>query len=151
MYEENRVPGHPSPKEVIARFGEEVLHGRNLDAVDEIASEDFVEHDPAFGQQPGREGLKQTLAELFAAFPDQRWEDEEVIAEGEKVVTRFTFYGTHEGEFVGIPPTGNRVSVKGVVIDRVVNGRWTESRILMDDLSMMQQLGAVPPQEPPED
>ena len=133
-----------SPREVVARFGEEVLHGRNLEVVDEIASEDFVEHDPSFGQEPGREGLKKTLAALFVAFPDQRWEDEEVIAEGEKVVTRFTFYGTNEGEFMGMPPTGRRVAVKGGGIDRVVEGKWTESRLLMDDLGMMQQLGVIP-------
>jgi len=146
MHEERKAPGTgASPREVMARFGEEVLNGKNLDIVDEIASEDFVEHDPPFGQGAGREGLKRTLAGLFAAFPDQLWETEEVIYEGEKVVSRFTFHGTHDGEFMGMPPTGRKVAVKGVVIDRVVDGKWTESRILMDNLGMMQQLGAIPP------
>jgi predicted ester cyclase len=69
---------------------------------------------------------------------------EEQVAEGDKVVSRFTFYGTHQGTFIGIPATGRRVAVKGVVIDRVVDGKWKDSRILMDTLTLLQQLGVVP-------
>ena len=70
------------------------------------------------GQAPGRDSLKALLeTKLFPAFPDGQWINEEQIAEGEKVVTRFTFYGTHQGTFMGIPPTGRRVAVGGVVID----------------------------------
>ena len=81
---------------------------------------------------------------LFAAFPDQLWTLEEQAAEGEKVWSRFTWRGTHQGEFLGIPPTNRAVTVKGMVIDRFVDGKWTESRILMDNLGMMQQLGVIP-------
>ena len=66
------------------------------------------------------------------------------MTEGEKVVSRFTFYGTHQGNFMGIPATGRRIAVKGVVIDRVVDGKWKDSRILMDNLAMLQQLGVLP-------
>jgi steroid delta-isomerase-like uncharacterized protein len=136
----------PSPAEVMARFGREVLNGKNLAAIDEIAAEDFVELDPPPGQTPNRDGLKSFLANVsFPAFPDQRWITEEQIADGDKVVTRFTWYGTHQGTFMGIPATGRQVAVKGVVIDRVVNGKWQDSRILMDNLSLLQQLGALPP------
>jgi predicted ester cyclase len=70
---------------------------------------------------------------------------EEQIAEGDKVVSRFTMYGTHRAAFMGIPATGRSVAVKGVVIDRVVDGEWKDSRLLMDNLSLLQQLGALPP------
>jgi steroid delta-isomerase-like uncharacterized protein len=136
----------PSPSEVMARFGVEVLNNKNLSAIDEIAAEDYVELDPLPGQAPGREGLKAFLATVsFPAFPDQRWVTDEQIAEGDKVVSRFTMYGTHRGDFMGIPATGRTIAVKGVVIDRVVDGRWKDSRLLMDTLSLLQQLGALPP------
>jgi hypothetical protein len=104
----------PSPTEVPERFGEEVLNDKNFSAIDEIAADDYVEPDPRPGQAPGRDGLKAFLeTKLFPAFPDGQWIDEEQGAEGDKVVTRFTFYGTHQGTFMGIPPTGRRVAVGG--------------------------------------
>ena len=139
----------PSPTEVIARFGREVLNDKNVDAIDEIAAEDFVDLDPVPGQGSGREGLKEFLATVaFPAFPDQQWVTEEQITSGEKVVSRFTWYGTHQGTFMGIPATGRQVAVKGMVIDRVVDGKWKDSRILMDTLGLLQQLGALPPAPP---
>jgi steroid delta-isomerase-like uncharacterized protein len=135
----------PSPTEVMARFGREVLNDKNLAVIDEIAAEDFRELDPLPGQAPTREGLKSFFADVsFPAFPDQHWVTEEQIADGEKVVSRFTWYGTHQGTFMGIPATGRKVAVKGVVIDRVSDGKWRDSRILMDNLSLLQQLGALP-------
>lgn len=131
-------------KAVERRFIEEVLNGKDLTAADELVAEDVVELDPFPGQEQGREGLKELLGMLFAAFPDQHWTIEELIAEGDKVVNRFTWRGTHRGEFMGIPPTGRRVEVKGVVIDRIVEGRIADTRILMDNLGLMQQLGAIP-------
>ena len=80
---------------------------------------------------------------LLRAFPDMHWDTEEQIAEGEKVVSRFTWTGTHRGEFLGIPPTGRKVKVWGIVIDVVRNGKFAESRILMDNVSLLQQLGAM--------
>ena len=135
----------PSPSEVMTRFGDEVLNNKNLSAIDEIAAEDFVELDPLPGQAPGREGLKAFLATVsFPAFPDQRWVTDEQITEGDKVVSRFTMYGTHRAAFMGIPATGRHIAVKGVVIDRVIDGKWKDSRLLMDTLSVLQQLGALP-------
>jgi len=67
-----------------------------------------------------------------------------MLAEDDKVFTRFTWSGTHQGAFFGVPATGRRITVKGVVIDRLVAGRMADSRILMDTLGMMQQLGALP-------
>jgi steroid delta-isomerase-like uncharacterized protein len=131
-------------KAVIGRFVEEVINQGRLEVADEIVAVDFVELDPLPGQRQGREGLKEVLGGMLAAFPDMHWVVEEMVAEGEKVVTRFTWTGTHRGTFLGIPATGKGVSVKGVVIDRLVGGLMTDSRILMDTMGMMQQLGVVP-------
>ena len=131
-------------KAVIRRFIDAVLNEKQLRVADEIVAENFVELDPLPGQRQGREGLKEVLAMMSAAFPDIHWVVEEMVAEGEKVVTRFTWTGTHRGTFLGIPATGKGVAVKGVVIDRVVGGKMTDSRILMDTMGMMQQLGVVP-------
>ena len=134
-------------KAIARRFVDEVLNNKNLAAVDELVPEDFVELDPLPGQEQGREGLKQILAMLFAAFPDLHWTTEEEAAEGDKHWSRFTWRGTHRGDFMGIPPTGNQVVVNGVVIDRIVEGKMVDSRILMNELSLMQQLGVIPPPE----
>ena len=129
---------------VVQRFLEEVINEGRLEQADEIVAEDFVELDPLPGQRQGREGLKEVIGMLRAAFPDMHWVVEEMIAEGEQVVTRFTWTGTQQGTFMGIPATGRNVVVKGVVIDRIVGGMMTDSRMLMDTMGMMQQLGAMP-------
>ena len=129
---------------VVQRFLEEVINEGRLEQADEIVAEDFVELDPLPGQRQGREGLKEVIGMLRAAFPDMHWVVEEMIAEGEKVVTRFTWTGTQQGTFMGMPATGRSVAVKGVVIDRIIGGMMTDSRILMDTMGMMQQLGAIP-------
>ena len=129
---------------VVQRFLEEVINQGRLEQANEIVAEDFVELDPLPGQRQGREGLKEVIGMLRTAFPDIHWVVDEMIAEGEKVVTRFTWTGTQQGTFMGIPATGRNVVVKGVVIDRIVGGMMTDSRILMDTIGMMQQLGAMP-------
>ena len=129
---------------VIGRFIEEVINQGKLNAADELVQENFIELDPLPGQRQGREGLKEAIAMMRAAFPDMHWVADETIAAGEKVVTRFTWTGTHRGTFLGIPATGRPVTVKGVVIDRLSGGKMADSRILMDSLGMMQQLGVVP-------
>ena len=129
---------------VVQRFLEEVINQGRLEQADEIVAEDFVELDPLPGQRQGREGLKEVVGMLRTAFPDMHWVVDEMIAEGEKVVTRFTWTGTQQGTFMGIPATGKNVVVKGVVIDRIVGGMMTDSRILMDTMGMMQQLGVIP-------
>ncbi len=129
---------------VLGRFIQEVINQGRLDVADEIVLENFVELDPLPGQQQGREGLKAVIAMMRAAFPDLHWVADETIAAGEKVVTRFTWTGTQRGPFLGIPATGKSVTVKGVVIDRLSGGKMADSRILMDSLGMMQQLGVIP-------
>ena len=99
--------------------------------------------DPLPGQQQGREGLKDLIRMMRLAFPDIHWVVEETVASGDKVVSRFRWTGTQRGDFLGIPATGRSVNVPGVVIDRLEGGKMTDSRILMDTLAMMQQLGVI--------
>jgi steroid delta-isomerase-like uncharacterized protein len=129
---------------VVARFLEEVINQGRLEQADELVAIDFVELDPLPGQRQGREGLKEVIGMMRVAFPDIHWVVDETVASGDKVVTRFTWTGTHRGMFLGVPATGRSVNVKGVVIDRLVESKMKDSRILMDNLTMMQQLGVVP-------
>jgi steroid delta-isomerase-like uncharacterized protein len=125
-------------------FVDDVINKRNLDAVDTLVADDFVEHVPFAGQGPGRAGLRYAIGLLLTAFPGIHWVVDEQVAEGNKVVSRFTWTGTHRGPFLGVPPTGRRVRVWGVVIDVVHGGQFTESRLIMDTFGLMQQLGAIP-------
>jgi len=132
-------------KKFMNYFIEEVINNKNLDAANDLVAEEFIEEVPFPGQGPGRAGLKFALQSMFTGFPDMTWTVQEQIAEGEKVVTRFTWTGTHKGDFMGIPPTEKTVEVWGVVIDVVRNGLFAESRIIMDTVSLLQQLGIMPP------
>jgi steroid delta-isomerase-like uncharacterized protein len=131
-------------KKALEAFVEDVINQGRLDRADDLVALDFVELDQLPGQQQGREGLKDVIGGMRAAFPDLHWVVDEVVAEGDKVVSRFTWTGTHRATFLGIPSTGRKVTVKGVVIDRLADGKMADSRILMDTLGMMQQLGVVP-------
>jgi steroid delta-isomerase-like uncharacterized protein len=134
----------PANKEVIHAFIEDVLNQGRFDRMNDLVLENFIELDPLPGQQQGREGLKAVLMQFRSAFPDIHWRVDEMISEGEKVVTRFTWNGTHRDTFLGIPATGRHVEVKGVVIDRLEASKMADSRILMDTLGLLQQLGALP-------
>ncbi len=127
----------------IARRGYEAINQKNLDALDEVVASDMTDHDPAPGQAPGLEGVKQYFSSLHAAFPDVQMDVEDMIAEGDKVVARVSVSGTHRGEFMGIAPTGNRVTIAGIDILRVADGKIVEHWGKFDDLGMMQQLGVM--------
>ena len=131
-------------KVLIKSFVEETINRKNLDSINELVAENFVEHVPFPGQGPGRDGLRSAIGIFLSAFPDIHWVLDEQVGEGEKVVSRFTWTGTHRGEFLGIPPTGKLVKVWGVVMDVVKNGVLSESRIIMDTLGLLQQIGAIP-------
>jgi steroid delta-isomerase-like uncharacterized protein len=130
-------------KKFMSNFIEEVINKKNLDAADDLAAADFIEHLPFPGQGPGREGLKFAINAMLTGFPDMNWTVQEQIAEGETVVTRFTWTGTHDGAFMGIPPTNKKVEVWGVVIDVVRDGLFAESRIIMDTVGLLQQVGVM--------
>ncbi len=134
-------------KQFMNSFIDEVINRKNLDAIDKMVSEDFIEHVPFPGQCQGREGLKFAIGSMHIGFPDMNWTMHEQIAEDEKIVSRFVWKGTHNGVFMGIPPTNKKVEVWGMVIDVVRNGLFSESRIIMDTIGLLQQLGVMP--EPP--
>jgi steroid delta-isomerase-like uncharacterized protein len=129
----------------VRQFLEETINQGQIDTAAEYFWEDMVEQVPFPGQGPGVEGLKDVLRGLRAAFPDLHWAVEEQIAEGDKVVTRFEWTGTHRGNFLGVPATGRPVKVWGMVIDRFEEGRIKDTRILMDTLGLMIQLGVISP------
>lgn len=138
-----------SNKEIVTAFIDEVLSGGNIDAAGQYVWDDVVEQVPFPGQGPGLEGLKNVVRGMRTAFPDMHWTIDEQIAEGDKVLTRFTWTGTHEAPILGIPATSRPVTVWGTVIDRLVDGRIKETRILMDTLGLMMQLGVVPASQAP--
>jgi steroid delta-isomerase-like uncharacterized protein len=128
------------------RYYEEVWRKRNLAAIDELVAPEFVDHDPLPGQGPGREGFRQAGPALaFSAFPDAQITIEDVIAEGDTVVTRWTCRGTHRGALMGIPPTHKQVTVAGIEINRYAGGQRVEAWRQWDALGLLRQLGAIPP------
>ena len=130
-------------KALVRRFYEEVFNQRNLALVDQLFTTNHVFHNPPTTLH-GREEFKQLLSVYITAFPDARFTVEEEIAEGERVASRYTFRGTHQGELLGIPPTGKQVTVTGIIINRIVNGQSAEGWLNFDALGMLQQLGALP-------
>ena len=130
---------------IVRGFVDEVITKGNIEAAARYVWEDVVEQVPLPGQGPGLEGLKDILRAMRSGFPDIVFSIQEQIAEEDKVASRFEWTGTHNGEFLGIPATGRPVRVWGIVIDRLEDGRIKDTRILMDTLGMMAQLGVLPP------
>ena len=128
----------------VRAFLEVVLTKGDIESSGQFFWDDVVEQVPLPGQGPGLAGLKDVLHGMRTAFPDMRWSAEEQIAEGDKVVTRFEWTGTHQAEFFGVPATGRSVKVWGIVIDRFAGGKIKETRIIMDTLGLLMQLGAFP-------
>jgi len=135
------------PKSFLRRFYDEVNAG-NLAALDELLADDVVEHEEFPGLDPNKEGVKQFFAMFRSAFPDLRMEPHEMLAEGDLACARMTVTGTHQGEFMGMPPTGKRIEMEGIDIVRTRDGQATEHWGVMDSMAMMQQLGAIPEQAP---
>jgi steroid delta-isomerase-like uncharacterized protein len=131
-------------KMIVRRAVEEPWKG-NLDVVDELTAPDYIGHDPA-NPEPlrGPEGVKEFISSYRAAFPDARLTVEQQLAEGDLVATRWSGRGTHEGELMGIQPTGKQVTVSGLTISRLKGGKIVEEFQNWDNFGMMQQLGAIP-------
>ena len=132
-----------SNAEIVRRFADEVISRGEIDRAGEFAWEDVAEQVPLPGQGPGLDGLKDILRAMRTGFPDLVFSTLEQISEGDKVASRFEWTGTHKGTFLGIPPTGKAVRVWGIVIDRLVEGRIKETRIIMDTMGMLMQLGTM--------
>ncbi len=117
----------------------------NLALIGEVMAADFVDHNPGPGQAPGVEGIKQAFGQFQAAFSDFQVMTEDMIAEGDKVVSRVNFSMKHTGEFMGIPATNKQVTQEGIDILRIAGGKVVERWGQFDNMSLMQQLGAMPP------
>jgi steroid delta-isomerase-like uncharacterized protein len=131
-------------KVIVRRFWG-VWEEGNIDLVDELLAPDYVNHSPATPDQPtDPEGIKAVVGMFRGAMPDLRVIIEDMIAEGDKVVVRYTIEGTHERELFGVPPTGQRLSIKSISVERVSDGKIREHWRITDSLDMMQQLGVIP-------
>jgi predicted ester cyclase len=131
-------------KALVRRLMEEDISGGNLDVADEIIAPDFYDHTNPPGLERGIEGHKGIVRLFRTTFPDLEWRIEELIAEGDRVVARTTMHGTQLGGFFGLPPTGRRVTMTGVHIMRIADGKIAEHWGSNDDLGLMRQLGAIP-------
>jgi steroid delta-isomerase-like uncharacterized protein len=134
-------------KALIREIIEEVWNKGNLAAVDRYFAPDYVDHTPFPGQGPGPEGYRQVVTTIREAFPDLHLTLGDILAEGDKVAFRYTMEGTHQGGFMGIPPTGKPFSVGGMIIARVVDDKALERWANLDTLGLMQQLGVIPSPE----
>ncbi|MHA2064892.1 MAG: ester cyclase [Candidatus Thorarchaeota archaeon] len=131
-------------KDIVRRINDEVWGKGNLVIVDDLYTTNYVDHNPMPGMTPDREGLKQSVNIMRAAFPDLQTRTEDLVAEGDKVASRWTAIGTHKGEFMGIAPSSKQVTVTGMQISRIVDGKVVEDWTEFDMMGMMQQVGAVP-------
>ena len=131
-------------KTLVRRYFEAIDARRDPAVVDEFLSPDFVSHNPSPGFGSDREGQKGSFAHFLAAAPDSTHVIEAMVAESDTVVSRWTFHGTHENEFAGVAATGRQVSLSGINIDRIVDGKFVERWYEMDRMGLMQQLGVIP-------
>jgi steroid delta-isomerase-like uncharacterized protein len=129
-------------KALVRRWFEQTDLG-NLDVIDELLPEDYLDHNPPLPDLPaGREGVRRSVLVLRAAFPDAVHTIEDQIAEGDKVMTRLTTRATFLGECLGYQPTGKTVEISGIAVHRVVDGRLVEHWAHMDMTGFMRQIGA---------
>jgi predicted ester cyclase len=133
-------------KTLIRRVYEECNKGQEatMAVLEEHYVPNWVAHGTGAFPDMDRATAKQMMLAFYTAFPDMQWVMEDLIAEGDKVVSRYTFRGTHQGEFMGIAPTGKRVSFTGIEIDRIKDGKFVEAWFDEDHLGLMQQLGVIP-------
>jgi steroid delta-isomerase-like uncharacterized protein len=132
-------------KAIVRRFVEEVQTRHNLDALDELFSPAYVDNS-GMASSNTLDSTKDFFTDLFTAFPDMKATIHDQVAENDKVVTRKTLSGTHQGQYMGVPPTGRQIDVDVIDIFRIEDGKIIEHWALADMLGAMQQLGAIPAQ-----
>jgi len=129
---------------IARRYFEEVWNQGKVDVLDELLAPEYINHTPSTGRPPaGPAGLKPIVLAIRRAFPDLHYTIEDVIVTGDAVAIRTTMTGTHEGDFFGIPPTGKKIKVMQIQIERIKDGRIVEHWRVTDELSLMRQIGAV--------
>ena len=122
----------------------DIWHAQNTAAVDDLVTSDYVRHDPTMPDIHGPAAEKQLMTAYLTAFPDLRFTIDNMIAEGDRVAVHLTARGTHQGDLMGIPPTGKSITVAIMEIYRMTNGKIAEQWVSLDNLGMMQQIGAIP-------
>lgn len=125
------------------RVWEAIWHRGDLSQIDVLFTPDFVRHDPG-RELRGTEQNRQSISGQRAAFPDLRFTTDDLIAEGDKVVVRYHFEGTHLGEFQGMPPTQRHVTYTGILIYRLADGKIAEQWTEIDLMGLLRQLGVIP-------
>ena len=130
-------------KELVRRFYNEVFGNWNLALVDSVVSPQFRSHDWPEGGPTGPDAFRAYYSSIRSAVPDGRYEVDDLIAEGDRVVVRWRLLGTHQGEFQGIAPTGRAITLKGVAIYRVEDGKLMERWVVSDLHDVLEQIGAA--------
>jgi steroid delta-isomerase-like uncharacterized protein len=131
--------------QITKKFFEEVFNKGDISAADKYVANDINDHDPFKGVSPNLEGFKEGLSRMRSAFPDLNLKIDDIIASNDKVVVRTTATGTQKGEFMGKPATGKKISMEGIDILRLTDGKIVEHWGVEDNLAMMQQLGIISP------
>jgi steroid delta-isomerase-like uncharacterized protein len=134
-------------KAIVRQMVEQLQSRHDLSAVDELFAADFVDHSAPPGLPPDRAGVKMQFTMFFDAFPDLRVVIHDQVAESDNVVTRKTFHGTHRGDLIGIPPTGQPVAFDVIDILRLRDGKITDHWNVVDQLALLRQIGAIPAPE----
>ena len=131
-------------KAAVRRYWEG-FNAHNLDVWDEVCTSNHINHDPGLPvPDADLQTIKQLIGGLQAAFPDLNSSEEDLISEGDKIVVRRTFRGTHKDEFMGVAASGNKVTFSGIFIDRLTGGKIEEQWVVFDVMGLMQQIGGVP-------
>jgi predicted ester cyclase len=138
-------------RNVLKRVSSEIFGEGRIEVIDEVIAPDFVDHDPLPGISPNREGLKDLVHLFQTSFPGITVEVQHLVVEGDKAVDHIRFFGTHAGDFMGIPPTGKQIDTSAIVISRLgPDGRIVERWQRFGAMQLMQQLGVIPGwDEPP--
>jgi steroid delta-isomerase-like uncharacterized protein len=126
------------------RYFEDVWNQGKVEVLDELLAPDYINHTPSTGRpQAGPAGLKPIVLAIRRAFPDLHFTIEDVVVTADRVAIRTTMTGTHQGDFFGVPPTGRKIEVMQIQIERIKDGRIVEHWRVTDELSLMRQLGVV--------
>lgn len=136
-------------KHIVTRFVEELWNARRLDVADQIFSDDCMTHQLRSGvlAEPAHRGpqaMKEHVSGWLMSFPDLRFNVEQMIADQDRVVSQLVMEGTHQGTWMGIPPTGKRLQIRMITIHRIENSKIAEDWVLVESLGFFQQLGMLP-------
>ena len=138
-------------KSIVLRFYKDIFEQGKLNLADELFAADYVNddpHGPPGGWPHGPQGVKMIVTSYREAFPDIYYKIDEQLADGDQVVTRWTAGGTNTGSLMGMPPSGKKVRITGISIERIANGKIAATHVSLDLLGLMQQVGAIPAPEP---